>query len=387
MHDLQYIPLCIPNISGNEWNYVKECLDTNWVSSEGKYVNEFEQKFAQFVGSKYAIAVVNGTTALHISLVLADVQRGDEVLMPNLTFVAPANAVSYCGANPVLLDSNWNDLGIDIDKLNNFLKTETIFSNGNTINNTTGAKIKAIIPMHTFGYPVDMDPLKELCEARNIQIIEDATESLGSEYKNIKTGNFGKLACFSFNGNKIMTTGGGGMIVTNDKVLAKKAKHLTTTAKTDPVFYHHDEIGYNYRLVNILAAIGCAQLEMMDGFINTKRKNWNTYSELLKKHKRARLHTEPKNVKSNYWMYCLVLEKESTIAIPKLIDQLEKKGIQTRPVWQLMSDLPMYNHCQTNGKETAEEIQKRVLNIPCSTNISKQDIERVVNEIKNLNEQ
>lgn len=381
MPNPQYIPLCVPNISGNEWNYVKECLDTNWVSSGGKYVHEFEKKFAQFVGSKYAIAVVNGTAALHISLLLSDVQKGDEVLMPNLTFVAPANAVSYCGAKPILLDSNWENLGIDIDKLKKFLNTETTFSNGNTINNTTGAKIKAIIPMHTFGYPVDMDPLKELCKARNIHIIEDATESLGSKYKNIKTGNFGKLACFSFNGNKIMTTGGGGMIVTNYEDLAKKAKHLTTTAKTDPVSYDHDEIGYNYRLVNILAAIGCAQLEKMNDFISIKRNNWTKYNELFKNYQLASLHKEPENVKSNYWMYCLVL-KDNTISIPKLITQLELKGIQVRPVWKLMSDLPMFKNCQTNGKETAKEIQNQVLNIPCSTNIKCDEIKRVVSEIK-----
>ena len=380
-----FIPLCVPNIKGNAEKYVLETIQTGWVSSVGSFVDRFENEFAEYVGTKYAVAVSNGTAALHISLILSDVYYNDEVLVPNLTFVAPANAVKYCGANPVFLDSNWNDLGIDVNKLEDFLNKETEFQDGFTINKKTKAKIKAIIPMHAQGYPVDMDPLNEICKKRNIKVIEDATESLGSEYKGIKTGNFSDLACFSFNGNKIMTTGGGGMIVTNHEELAKKAKHISTTAKTDPVHYDHDEVGYNYRLVNVLAALGVAQLELMPEFVETKRKNLSTYSKLLQDIKGFTMHTEPVNTKSNYWMYCLVADKNSNVELSDLINHFGANKIQARPIWKLMTTLPMYKYCQTYHCDVSQDIHNRMLNIPCSTDLTEENINRVIKAIKTYN--
>lgn len=377
-----FLPLCVPNIKGNAEKYVLETIQTGWVSSVGSFVDRFEKEFAEYVGTKYAVAVVNGTAALHVSLILCDVGYGDEVLMPNLTFVAPANAIKYCGANPVFLDSNWNDLGIDVNKLEDFLLKETEYKDGYTVNKRSKAKIKAIIPMHAQGYPVDMDDLNELCAKRNIMVVEDATESLGSEYKGLKTGNFSELACFSFNGNKIMTTGGGGMIVTNNEDYAKRAKHLSTTAKTDPVQYDHDEVGYNYRLVNVLAALGVAQLELMPEFVETKRKNLSLYKELFQHIDGFNIHTEPVNTRSNYWMYCMVVDKKLDLNLFDLIKYFGSNKIQVRPIWKLMTDLPMYKGSQSYHCDVSRDIHNRMLNIPCSTNLTEEDIHRVVETLK-----
>jgi len=374
----KFIPLSVPNIVGNAEKYVLETIQTEWVSSVGSYVTKFEEEFAKYIGTKYAIAIVNGTAALHISLILSDVGQGDEVLMPNLTFVAPANAIKYCGASPIFLDSNWMDLGLDINKLEDFLNKETVFKDGYTINKTTKAKIKAIIPVHAQGYPVDMYPLLKLCDNCNITVIEDATESLGTEYKGTRTGNFSSMACFSFNGNKIITSGGGGMIVTDDKPLAEKAKHLSTTAKTDPVEYHHDEIGYNYRMVNVLAALGLAQLEMIDEFVNIKRKNFDRYCNLLDKSVGFTMHTEPEYAKANYWMYCLVKDEDNPINIFEMIPKFEENGVQVRPMWKLMTMLPMYSNCQSYNCDVSLDIYQRTLNIPCSTNLADEDMDRVI---------
>lgn len=380
-----FIPLCVPNIKGNAEKYVLETIQAGWVSSVGSFVDRFENEFAEYVGTKYAVAVANGTAALHISLILSDVSYNDEVLVPNLTFVAPANAVKYCGANPVFLDSNWVDLGIDVNKLEDFLNKETEFKNGFTINKKTKAIIKAIIPMHAQGYPVDMDSLNEICKKRNIKVIEDATESLGSEYKGIKTGNFSDLACFSFNGNKIMTTGGGGMIVTNNEELARKAKHISTTAKTDPVQYDHDQVGYNYRLVNVLAALGVAQLELMPEFVETKRKNLSIYSELFQDIDGFSIHTEPVNTRSNYWMYCMLADKDSNVDLLDLIKHFGANKIQVRPIWKLMTTLPMYTDCQSYHCDVSMDIHNRMLNIPCSTDLTEENINRVIKAIKTYN--
>ena len=379
-----FIPLSVPNISGNELKYVSETITTGWVSSVGSYVDRFEKEFAAYIGTKYAVAVSNGTSALHICLLMSDVQPGDEVLVPNLTFVAPVNAVKYCFANPVFMDSNWETLGMDVLKLKSFLEEECVFDGHFTLNKKSGAKIKAIIPMHALGYAVDMDPLLELCEARNIKVIEDATESLGSFYKNKRTGNLAQLACFSFNGNKIITTGGGGMITTNDEKLAKRAKHLTTTAKTDPLDYDHDEVGYNYRLVNLLAAFGVAQLERIEEFVKIKRDNLALYKSLIEPHDKFFIHTEPSGCSSNYWMYSLVLKPETKYSIPELIKIFEAEKIQTRPIWKLMNTLPMFKDCQSYKCDVSPDIRNRVLSIPCSTNLTRTEIERVVSVIKKL---
>lgn len=281
-HSYKHIPLSVPEISGNEWKYVKDCLDTGWVSSVGNYVTRFEEMVAHYVGTKYAVATVNGTSALHVSLIACEIQPNDEVIVPTLTFIAPANVIRYCNAYPVFMDCDADTLCINIQKVTDFITKEyEQRDDGYTYNKKTNRRIKAIIPVHIFGHPSDMDGLLEVCRGKNIDIIEDATESLGSEYKGQKTGSFGKIGCFSFNGNKIITTGGGGMIVTNDESIAKRIRHLTTQAKSDPFEYDHDEIGFNYRLTNVQAAMGVAQMERLDEFIAFKRKNYVIYKEMF----------------------------------------------------------------------------------------------------------
>ncbi len=373
-----FIPLSVPNISGNELKYVSETIETGWVSSVGSYVDTFEKKFAEYVGVKHAVAVVNGTAALHVSLIVAGVEQGDEVLLPNLTFIAPVNAVMYCKAIPVFIDSEWSTLGMNPSVICSFIEEQTDFIDGWTVNKRTGRKIKAIVPMHTLGFPVALRAFAKLCKARNIVVIEDASESLGSSYYDIKTGALGDFGCFSFNGNKIITTGGGGMITTNNDAFAKRAKHISTTAKTDGVYFDHDEVGYNYRMVNVLAALGVAQLERADEFIEIKRKNFKTYQKLLGDHPYFFLHEEPLNCTSNYWMYALVLKKECPLTIDELIQLFTVENIQVRPIWKLMSKLEMFKQYELVGNGEAFDICNRVLNIPCSTGMSDDQIQRVV---------
>ena len=380
----EFIPLSVPNIKGNELKYVSETIESEWVSSVGSYVDQFERNFAAYIGCKYAVAVVNGTAAIHVSLIIAGVEQDDEVLVPNLTFIAPVNAVMYCKAVPVFVDSEWKTLGIDPQCVVKFITEQTEFKGGFTINKKTGRKIKAIIPMHTLGNAVDMDGFMNLCRERNIVVIEDASESLGSEYKGIKTGNIGDLACFSFNGNKIITTGGGGMITTNNEVFAKRAKHISTTAKTDGVYFDHDEVGYNYRMVNVLAALGVAQLERIDEFVEVKRSNYQKYKDLLGENQQFFFHDEPINGKSNCWMYSLVKKGSCEYSIDELINIFAQEQIQVRPIWKLMSELSMYKGFQKIGGEVSKDIAARVLNIPCSTNLSELQIKRVVNVIKSI---
>ena len=377
---LNVIPLSEPAIIGNEWEYIKECLDTGWVSSVGNYVNRFEEMVAGYVGCKYGIAVVNGTVALHLSLVACEVRSGDEVIVPSLTFVATANVVKYCGAEPVFIDCCHDTLCLDVEKLKLFLEMECEQNDdGFTYNRTSGRRVKAIMPVHVFGHPVEMEALLELCKLYNIDIIEDATESLGSEYKDQKTGSFGKLACLSFNGNKIITSGGGGMVVTNDGCLAEKVKHLSTQAKTDSIEYDHDEIGYNYRLTNIQAAMGVAQMEGLDKFVEIKRKNAFRYQNLFSNINSIEFLWEKPWVKSNFWLYTI---KVSTFHKKSLIDYLLSKNIQVRPMWKPIHILPMYKDCQTFRVESALNIYDTALNLPCSIGIKMEEIEFTVEKIK-----
>jgi perosamine synthetase len=377
---LNVIPLSEPAIIGNEWEYIKECLDTGWVSSVGNYVNRFEEMVAGYVGCKYGIAVVNGTVALHLSLVACEVRSGDEVIVPSLTFVATANVVKYCGAEPVFIDCCHDTLCLDVEKLKLFLEMECEQNDdGFTYNRTSGRRVKAIMPVHVFGHPVEMEALLELCKLYNIDIIEDATESLGSEYKDQKTGSFGKLACLSFNGNKIITSGGGGMVVTNDGCLAEKVKHLSTQAKTDSIEYDHDEIGYNYRLTNIQAAMGVAQMEGLDKFVEIKRKNAFRYQNLFSNINSIEFLWEKPWVKSNFWFYTI---KVSTFHKKSLIDYLLSKNIQVRPMWKPIHILPMYKDCQTFRVESALNIYDTALNLPCSIGIKMEEIEFTVEKIK-----
>ncbi len=360
-------PLHEPSFKGREWEYVKECLDTGWVSSVGKYVDLFEERLAEFTGVKRAVAVVNGTASLHIALKLAGVEPGDEVLIPALTFVATANAVVYCNAIPHFVDNELKTLGMDPSKLSEYLADITNIVDGKCINKNTGRRIKAVVPMHTFGHPVDLDPLVEIAARYHLEIVEDAAESLGSYYKGKHTGNWGKLSALSFNGNKIITTGGGGAILTNDEHLGKLAKHLTTTAKVSHQWtFYHDMVGYNYRLPNINAALGCAQLEQLPGFIKQKRDLAKRYREIFKDVEGVTIFQEAEFAKSNYWLNALLLEPQYAPYRDELLTKTRAHGILTRPAWGLMPTLPMYKNCPKMNLAVAEDIVERLINLPSS---------------------
>lgn len=375
------IPLSEPYIYGNEWKYVKDCLDTGWVSSVGSYVPRFEEMIANYVGSKYAVATVNGTSALHVSLLACGIRPDDEVIVPTLTFIAPVNVVRYCGAYPVFMDCDPDTLCMDVKKVLDFLnKGCREGRDGYLYNKKSKRRIKAIIPVHIFGHPADMDELLKICKENNIDIIEDATESFGSEYKGKKTGSFGAAGCFSFNGNKIITTGGGGMVVTDNIKIAKKVRHLSTQAKKDHFEYDHDEIGYNYRLTNIQAAMGVAQIERIQEFVNIKRRNASIYSDLLSEVKDVKFLWENAQVKSNFWFYTVKVAKKHK---KKLINYLLSRNIQVRPVWKLIHTLPMYKNSQAYRIENAVKAYDTCINIPCSLSLSKKEIEYVSENVKN----
>ncbi len=381
MSENRTIPLSEPEIAGNEWKYIKECLDSGWVSSVGGYVDKFEKMLASYTGTGYAVATVNGTSALHVSLVACGVGPDDEVIVPALTFIAPVNAVRYCGAYPVFMDCDKDTLCIDVQKTSEFIKNECEQGkDGFTYNRKSGRKVKAIIPVHIFGHPADMDPLLEVSKKYNIHVIEDATESLGSEYKGKETGSFGRTGCFSFNGNKIITTGGGGMVVTDDKGLSERIRHLCTQAKKDPFEYYHDEIGYNYRLTNIQAAMGVAQMERLEEFVDRKRKNAVIYKELVSDIGEGEFLWGQDWAKSNFWFYTLRVPKERRKG---LMDFLLSNKIQVRPVWKLIHTLPMYENSQTYEINNSFEIYESCISLPCSVNIAREQIEYVVKVIMN----
>ena len=379
----EIIPLSVPSIQGNEWKYIKECLNTEWVSSAGKYVNLFEEKIAEYTGAIYSIACVNGTAALHICLVLAGIKPEDEVVVPTLTFISPINVVRYCNAYPIFVDAD-DFYNIDVEKTIQFINEETIFKGGFTYNRKTNRKISAIIPVHIFGNAVYIDELYEICKERNIKIIEDATESLGTKYKKGKfagkhTGTIGELGSLSFNGNKIITTGGGGMILTDNKDYAEKAKYLTTQAKDDKVHYIHNEIGYNYRLTNIQAALGVAQLENLPEFIEIKKRNFCIYKEKINEIPGLHLAETPDYAENNHWMYELQIDKDIYGKDrEKLMQYLSDKGIQTRPVWYLNHLQKSYKDCQNYKIEKAIELWEKTLNIPCSVNLTNESINKVM---------
>lgn len=374
------IPLSVPCLKGNEWKYVKECFDTGWVSSVGSYVTRFEEMVAEYIGAKYAVAAINGTSALHVSLLACGVGGGDEVIVPAFTFIAPVNVVRYCGAEPVFMDCDHRTLCMDAEKLGDFLKKNTEKAkDGFTYNKETKRRIKAIIPVHMYGHPCDMDVIRELCSVRNVDIIEDATESLGSEYRGKKTGSFGKMGCFSFNGNKIITTGGGGMIVTDDKEIAERIRHLTTQAKADPIEYEHNEVGYNYRLSNIQAAMGVAQMERLDEYVENKRTTAALYKKLLSVVSDVGLVWEMPWAKSNFWLCTIRVAKQHK---RPLIDYLLSKGIQARPVWKPINKMRMYSDCCSYRLESSQEVYDTCLNIPSSVGIKEGDIKIVAAEIK-----
>jgi perosamine synthetase len=368
----KFIPLHIPTFNGNEKKYVNECIDSTFVSSVGKFVNQFERKVAEFTGAKYAIASVNGTAALHIALILSDVNQDDEVITQPLTFVATTNAISYTGAKPIFIDVDKDTMGLSPKSLRDWLEgnvekrtvEESNTKHLKSFNKTTGKQVKACIPMHTFGHPCRIDEIKEICDDYNITLIEDAAESLGSYYKEKHTGTFGKFGFLSFNGNKTITSGGGGMILTDDEELAKKAKHLTTTAKVPHDWnYIHDMIGYNYRLTNIAAAIGVAQMEQLPDFLIRKRKLAKEYSTFFSETD-FKFVEENKNTKVNYWLNAIILKNRKQR--DEFLKYFNDNKIMTRPIWELMTRLEMFKDCQVGALPNAEWLSDRVVNIPSS---------------------
>ncbi len=360
-----FIPLHEPRFVGNEKKYLNDCIDSTFVSSVGKYVDTFEVEFAKYVGSKYAIATVNGTAALHIALLLSDVKNGDEVITQPLTFIATVNAISYCGARPIFVDVDLDTMGLSPLSMKKFLEENCEIKNNRCINKTTKNIIKACVPMHTFGHPCKIDEIKNICDEWFIALVEDSAESVGSHFNGKHTGTFGKFGVFSFNGNKIITSGGGGVIVTDNEILAKKAKHITTTAKIPhPYEYVHDEIGYNYRLPNINAALLVAQLEQLDTFIDKKRVLAKIYDEFFSKENGIKFIKEPNNARSNYWLQAILLP--NSVARDEFLEFTNTNGVMTRPIWKLMSELDMYKNCQKTSLDNAKYLEERVVNIPSS---------------------
>jgi len=362
-----FIPLHEPKFTGNEKAYLIDCIDSTFVSSVGKYVDRFEIEMAQFTGAKYAVATVNGAAALHIALKMVNVAPDDEVITQSLTFIATCNAISYCGAKPVFVDVDRDTLGMSPQSLVAFLGAHAVRTESGCRNKMTGRRIAAVVPMHTFGHPCRIDKIAAICEEYGIPLVEDAAESLGSYYKEKHTGTFGKLAAFSFNGNKTITTGGGGMIITDDAALAKHAKHITTTAKIPhPYEFMHNEIGYNYRLPNLNAALGCAQMETLPRLLQSKRQVASAYAGFFKEAGVAFVK-EPSHAKSNYWLNALVLEDLS--ARDRFLKELNEANVMSRPIWRLMNELEMFRGCQCADLTNAKWLEERVVNIPSSARV------------------
>jgi aminotransferase in exopolysaccharide biosynthesis len=359
-----------PSFKGNEWLYLKECLDSTFVSSVGKFVDRFEAELAGSCGARHAVAVVNGTAALHIALKLAGVKTNEEVLIPALTFVATANAVTYCGAIPHFVDSEERTLGIDAAKLREYLAGHTELRAGLCVNRATGRVIRALVPMHTFGHPVDIDGLLSIAHDFNLALVEDAAESLGSYYHGQHTGTFGLMGTLSFNGNKTITTGGGGAILTNDMELARHAKHLTTTAKMQHAWeYRHDEIGYNYRMPNLNAALGCAQLEQLPFMLEAKRKLFSLYQAEFAHLQGVKVVMEPEHCSSNYWLQALLLDSTHANQRDLILKTTNETGFMTRPVWILMNELTPFKHCPSMDLSGAQSLSRRLINIPSSSGL------------------
>jgi perosamine synthetase len=381
------IALSIPTINGSEWTYVKECLDTGWVSSAGPFVERFEREFAAYVGARHAIACVNGTAALTLALRVAGVRADDEVIVPTATFIAPVNAAQYLGARPVFMDCD-DFYNVDVAKVAEFLDEHTTTVGAHTRNRSTGRRIAAIVAVHIFGNAARLEALQRVCAARNLPLVEDACEALGTRYRSgplagVHAGMIGRLGCFSFNGNKIVTTGGGGMVVTNDDALASEVRYLSTQAKDDEVRYVHGAVGYNYRLTNLQAALGVAQLEQLPEFLRIKRKNFELYRQGLEGIAGLTLAAAPPYAENNLWMYALRIDsrrygrdREATMS------KLAAAGIQSRPLWHLNHLQKPYADCQSFRIERALELHATTLNIPCSTSLSGEDVARVLEALR-----
>lgn len=363
-----FVPLSVPKFIGNEKKYLDECIDTTFVSSVGKFVDRFENNMAAFTGAKRAVVCVSGTNALHMSLMMAGVERDDEVLTQALTFIATCNALSYIGAHPVFIDVDKSTMGLSPDAIRKWLCKNAEIKDGQCFNKNSGRRIKACVPMHTFGHPVRIEELAQVCEEYHIELVEDAAESIGSKYKGKHTGTFGKVGAISFNGNKTITTGGGGMMLFQDEELGNMAKHITTQAKVPHRWeFRHDHIGYNYRMPNINAALGCAQLEYIDKLIAGKREVAAAYAEFFKNVDGIDFFVEPENCFSNYWLNAVITEsKEKQL---EFLQYTNDNGVMTRPIWELMNRLPMFEHCEHDGLANTIWFADRVVNIPSSARV------------------
>lgn len=362
------IPLCIPEIRGNEWKYVKECIDTNWVSSVGSYVNLFEERFNEYVGSKSAIVTMNGTAALQLALVTLGIGEGDEVIVPSLTFISPINTIKYVGAEPVFVDVCRDIFVMDAEKIESLITPKT----------------KAIMPVHIYGHPADMDRIMEIAQKHNLFVIEDATEALGSKYKGKMAGTIGHIGCYSFNGNKLITTGAGGMFVTNNLEYGDRAKFLSTQTKvvTENKAFYHPEVGYNFRMPNLLAAFGVAQLENVEEYLKVKRESAAYYNELLSEVKGITLSIEKDNVENCFWLYSILVEKEYGMTRDELIQKLNEAKIEARPFFMPIHDMPPYKDCRHGDLSVTKELYELGINLPSSVGLKKEDIEVVCSIIK-----
>lgn len=364
----EFVPLHVPLFIGNEKKYINECIDTTFVSSVGQFVDRFEEMVAEYTGAKKAVVCVSGTNALHMAMMLVGVERDDEVLTQALTFIATCNAISYIGAHPVFIDVDRDTMGLSPEAMKTWLVKNAEVKKGQCYNKRTGRRIKACVPMHTFGHPVKLDELVALCDEYHIELVEDAAESIGSFYKGKHTGTFGKVSAISFNGNKTITTGGGGMLLFQDEVLGKLAKHLTTQAKVPHRWaFVHDQIGYNYRMPNINAALGCAQMENLERYVENKRATAKEYSEFFAQIPDIEFYTEPAECRSNYWLNVVLLKDRQ--AQQEFLAYTNDHGIMTRPVWQLMNKLEMFKECETDGLVNTMWLEERIVNIPSSVRL------------------
>jgi aminotransferase in exopolysaccharide biosynthesis len=366
----EFVPLSVPVFVGNEKKYLDECIDTTFVSSVGKFVDRFENDMVEYTGAKKAVVCVSGTNALHMALMLVGVEQDDEVLTQALTFIATCNAISYIGAHPVFLDVDRNTMGLSPNSLKDWLQNNSDIRSGQCYNKSTGRRIKACVPMHTFGHPVHIVEIADICAEYHIELVEDAAESIGSKYKGIHTGLFGKVGALSFNGNKTITTGGGGMLLFMDEELGTLAKHLTTQAKVPHRWeFRHDHIGYNYRMPNINAALGCAQLEHLDEYIADKRETAKAYEEFFMNVNDIDFFTEPADSFSNYWLNAVILKDKN--AQQKFLQETNDNGVMTRPIWELMNRLPMFEKCLHDSLANTIWFADRVVNIPSSVRMIK----------------
>ncbi len=385
----KFIPLSVPNLKGNELKYVVDAVEKEWVSTGGAYINEFEDSIAKYLNIESAVACQSGTAGIHLSLILSGVDAGDEVIVPTLTFIAAVNPVRYIGAEPIFMDCD-DSLTMDANKLKMFCEEECEFIGGKLINKLNRKHIKAIIVVHVFGNSVNIDRIMDIAQKYNLKVIEDATEALGTKFISGKyigkyAGTIGDFGVYSFNGNKIITTGGGGMMVSNHPELLAKGKYLSTQAKDDELYYIHDEIGYNYRMTNLQAALGVAQLEQLDKFIEIKKKNYDLYNNGLKNTKGLTMLDFNKNIQPNYWFYSLLINNDIyPLKVKEIIPYLKEKNIQVRPIWNLIHTQKPYRESRAYKIDRANYYLENVINIPCSSNLTEEEVNYVINVLNSI---